>query len=322
MGRFLISILISSTIILLFMCVPWIGNPSRNLSPGPLLKSQSQFGSNHQDNQPRWLISTMSAVDSLARRDTIRNTWQALYASPVFETRFVIANYNDSWSYSIEQENRTYGDLVRLDNVEPGAKEAHTIKTMEYFKHIVAEAGSRGRCYDFVSKIDDDVFLVATKFFSDYLAPRLHPMPATRTLIARWMQKTRRHPWPQGSFYTLSWDMILLLAQSHTQSSLFDIPEDVMVGELLGREQVKYEFVKLDKKRAFDVAGPDTHPPGTVGKEAIAPHMLKDDKLYRQVASLFDESGWNGKSMVGITDTNWKGRLNIVDRSGKEENQA
>lgn len=261
----------------------------------------------------------MSRVDSLARRNLIRNTWQALYASPVFETRFVLASYNDSWSHSIEKENRTYGDLVRLENVQSGAKEAYTTKAIEYFKHLVAEAGSGGRSYDFVSKIDDDVFLVASKFFADYLAPRLHPTPATRTLIARWMRKTRRYPWPQGSFYTLSWDMILLLAQSHTQSPLFDIPEDVMVGEVLGREQLKYDFVKLDNKRAFDVAGPDTHPPGVVAEEAVAPHMLKDDGLYQQVASLFGESGWNGKSMVGIMDVNWRERLSIL---GAQENQA
>jgi len=261
----------------------------------------------------------MSPVDGLARRNLIRNTWQALYASPVFETRFVLASYNDSWSHSIEKENRTYGDLVRLENVQSGAKEAYTTKTIEYFKHLVAEAGSGGRSYDFVSKIDDDVFLVASKFFADYLAPRLHPTPATRTLIARWMRKTRRYPWPQGSFYTLSWDMILLLAQSHTQSPLFDLPEDVMVGEVLGREQLKYDFVKLDNKRAFDVAGPDTHPPGVVAEEAVAPHMLKDDGLYQQVASLFGESGWNGKSMVGITDVNWRERLSIL---GAQENQA
>ncbi len=127
----------------------------------------------------------MSAVGSLARRDTIRNTWQALYASPAFETRFVLVNYNDSWLYSIKQENRTYSNLVRLENVELGIKEAYTIKTIEYFKYIVIEAGLGGRYYDFISKIDDDVFLVATKFFTDYLAPRLYPILVTRTLIAR-----------------------------------------------------------------------------------------------------------------------------------------
>lgn len=194
MGRFRFSILVFSITIFLFLCVSWIGFLYSNLPPASLLNSQSQSGSDHQNTQPRWLISTMSPVDSLARRDSIRHTWQALYASPVFETRFVLANYNDSWSPSIEKENRTYGDLVRLETVQSGAKEAHTTKTIEYFKHIVAEAGSGGRSYDFVSKIGDDVFLVASKFFADYLAPRLHPTPATRTLIARWMRKKRRYP--------------------------------------------------------------------------------------------------------------------------------
>ena len=95
-----------------------------------------------------------------------------------------------------------------------------------------------------------------------------------------------------------------------------------MVGEILGRDQVKYNFVKMDNKRAFDVAGPDTHPPGIVAEEAIAPHMLKDEKLYWQVASLFDANGWNGKSMVGITDVNWRERLSILDKLGEQENQA
>ncbi len=88
---------------------------------------------------------------------------------------------------------------------------------------------------------------------------------------------------------------------------------------MLGRENVKYDFVKLDNKRAFDVAGPNTHQHGVVAEEAVAPHMLKDDGLYRQVASLFGESGWNGKSMVGITDVNWRERLSIL---GAQENQA
>jgi len=102
--------------------VLWIGFLYPNLPPASLLKSQSQSGSDHQNTQPRWLIFTMSPVDSLTRRDSIRHTWQALYASPVFETRFVLANYNDSWSPSIEKENRTYGDLVRLETVQSGAR--------------------------------------------------------------------------------------------------------------------------------------------------------------------------------------------------------
>jgi len=38
--------------------------------------------------------------------------------------------------------------------------------------------------------------------------------------------------------------------------------------------------VKLDNKRVFDVAGPNTHLPGIIRKEAITPHILKDNKLY------------------------------------------
>lgn len=242
---------------------------------------------------PRWLIATMSRVESSTRRELIRNTWQTLYVSPVFETRFVIANYNHSLSHFIEHENRTHGDLVCLENVPQSTREAQTIMPVEYFKRIVAKAGSGGRTYDFVSKVDDDVFLVASKFFADFIAPRLHPTPATTTLIARWMKKTRKYPWPQGSFYTLSWDLILFLAESHTRLPIDNMPEDVMIGELLGRGKIKYDFVVLDDKRAFDFTDPNTHQAVAVTKDAIAPHMLKDDSLYRQVATLFNEDGFD-----------------------------
>jgi hypothetical protein len=132
-----------------------------------------------------------------------------------------------------EHENATHGELIRLENVQSGAEIANSIKTMEFFKCIAAEAESGVRKYNFVTKLDDDAFLVATKFYAEVLLPRLRPQPVKRTLIARLMQLTQQFVWPQGFIYTLSWDKFVLLAELLDRNPIQTEPEDVLVGRLL-----------------------------------------------------------------------------------------
>ena len=94
----------------------------------------------------------------------------------------------------------------------------------------------------------------------------------------------------------------MLLAEMYTQSPVLDQPEDVLIGQMLYNASIEYDFVKLGTKTAFDVAGVDKDAAGIVTEIALAPHKLKSDELYKQVAGLFDKEGWNGKNMTGITD--------------------
>ncbi|CAF9938658.1 hypothetical protein IMSHALPRED_001041 [Imshaugia aleurites] len=265
---------------------------------------------------PPWLLATISAYTSQRRRNIIRATWQTLYADPAFDTRFVIAQPSPLWLPLIKHENDTYGDLIVLDQLNESAAVANTIKSIEFFKHLVARSAAQTP-WKFVSKIDDDSFLSARRFYTDFLLPRLHPHPAatadddddddasTGTLIARRLRTRadRNFSAPGGQFYTLSWDLVRLVAATHTQNPITHLPEDVLIGRLLSDAHARFEFVELDDRQAFDVdeqmqrVGMEKEVLGEMDEAAVNPHKMKDDESYLRVAGLFGRDGFVGEEV-------------------------
>ena len=281
--------------------------PHQSLQPPPQQSPQHEPAlQQNPHQQPTWLLATISAYFSQRRRNIIRATWQTLYANPAFDTRFVIAQPLPLWQPLIKHENDTYGDLIVLDHLEESSKIANTIKSVEFLKHLVAQSEAAGAeaPWKFVSKIDDDSFLSAERFYQDFLFPRMDQgADDNRTLIARRLTRSDRNfSTPGGQFYTLSWDLVRLVAETHARDPISSLPEDVLIGRLLYDADARFDFVELDDTRAFDVT--DDLERLSKGKEvlgpmdaaAINPHKMKDDETYLRVARLFGKDGFVGDS--------------------------
>ena len=280
--------------------------------PHEPLKHSEQQGSlsqQEQQQQPTWLLATSSAYFSQRRRNIIRATWQTLYANPAFDTRFLIAKPSPLWQSLISHENDTYGDLIVLEELEESPEVANTVKSVEFLKHLVAASKAPGAAapWEFVSKIDDDSFLSAECFYRDFLLPRIRHRRAHDdhddhgTLIARRLVRSDRNfSTPGGQFYTLSWDLARLVAETQARNPILDLPEDVLVGRLLYDAEATFDFVELDDRQAFDVTddltrlGKANEDLGPIDGAAINPHKMKDDETYLRVAGLFGKDGFVG----------------------------
>lgn len=258
-----------------------------------------------------WLIATISAAQSIQRRAIIRSTWQSLYRNEtIFTTRFILSNPGELWAPLIAAENATYGDIIVLSDLKEDAHTANTIKSIEFLKHIT----SSGARYDFVTKLDDDSYLDAHTFFKFYLQPRIafdehktvsEASAMNRTIIARTL---RRSTWtyPGGQFYTMTWDMAILLSTLHSKHPIDDEHEDVLIGRLLHEAGEEWQHTDLPNEVAFDFAEKDLRGDGTafaregadlkswkhaVGRGAVNPHKMKGDESYLKVAACFDREG-------------------------------
>lgn len=264
---------------------------------------------------PQWLIATMSPAHSIQRRMIIRQTWQRLFSDPLlWTTKFVIARAaNPTWQAIIDAENGTYGDIIQLTHLEENSYVANTVKTIEFFKYLTRLEGKPETTHGlvpeyeivkwkFVSKIDDDSFLDAKSFYGDYLLPLQH---GNRTILARTIYQPN-YTVPGGQFYTMTSDMVSLLANLHTENPISDEAEDVLVGRLLYEANKAWSHVDLPNPIAFDYEETQLREEGkgfaaenadlttwrhAVGPGAINPHKMRDDETYVKVAACFNGEG-------------------------------
>jgi Galactosyltransferase len=218
-------------------------------------------------------------------------------------TRFVIGDPGPLWRPAIEYENSTYGDIIILEGLPENSHTANTIKTMELFKHLT-EINS---AWSFVSKLDDDSFIDARAFRENYLAPllKLGHAEQSRSVIGRDVFRHGVH-YPGGQFYTVSWDMVNILAGLQTRFNVVDSDEDILVQRLLAAGEEQWNFITMSNPIAFDYEQKDAINETTawarsetdqdawehaVGPMAINPHKMKDDETYLRVAACFDERG-------------------------------
>jgi hypothetical protein len=253
--------------------------------------------------QSTWLIATMSPAWGVRRRSIIRATWQRLYRDIPMTTRFVLADVDPLWRPVITAENRTYGDIIVLEGLPENRHIANTIKTMEFFKRLL----SINQQWTFVSKIDDDSFLNARAFWEIYLHPLVNQTEPSRsrTIIGRNVTNWGVN-YPGGQFYTMTWDIVLVLASLQARFNITDTDEDLLVGKLLNAGREPWNFVTLPNPVAFDYDQNDALNSTTawakadstqdawshaLGEEAINPHKMKEPETYLRVAACFDEMG-------------------------------
>lgn len=238
----------------------------------------------------RWLIATECAAKSQTRRNVIRATWQTLYRDPRFKMRFILSDYDPLWEGLIHEENATYGDIIKLEGLDPSPKISNRIKFMELLKYLV----SRGETYSWVSKVDDDAFLEAKRFYDQYLEGQPEE---NLTLISMKNRHEAGFDWPGGAFYTVSWKLVERLTKIHSGQQDLETPEDVRVGMYLHDGKVQYDYKEMPREEMFEIPVKKARIPHKITKAAILIHFLKDHDTFLQVSHLFGKEGYNGEAL-------------------------
>ncbi|KAK2013822.1 hypothetical protein LZ32DRAFT_529589 [Colletotrichum eremochloae] len=288
--------------------------PSYALEPFPYSPQQPSATIGTADERPKpWLAAVISTASDPERRMLIRSTWMRIFQGVPFDGRFVVSNPGPHWTEVVANENRTFGDIIVLDHIAEDDVTANTIKTLEFYKWLVDQDVR----YEFVSKMDTDLWLNARGFWDRFLAPRLSRDAATGTLKST-VQKTvigelyYSPTWdlvfPHGAMYTVTWDMVKLLARLQSEQGVVT-GEDMAVATLMLNGHERANFVNFRGTEKFDYDDEDARNDGTAwarrkthpnaiqhavaGDETIAVHQLKDENLWFKVADCFDEKGIN-----------------------------
>ncbi|EGY16548.1 hypothetical protein VD0002_g4899 [Verticillium dahliae] len=262
------------------------------------------------DRPPRpWLAVVICAAEEMERRMIIRSSWMRMYGDLPVDTRFVVSNPGPDWTAAVSSENQTFGDMIVLDHLQEDDVTANTVKTLALYQWLI----DHNHQYEFVSKMDTDLFFNARGFWDRFLEPRLtnstgrYVSTVERTVIGELYYS---HSWdlafPHGAMYTMTWDMVELLAGLQRRFHVVT-GEDMAVAMLLLKGRERANFVNFRGTEKFDYLDEDargdgtawarcaTHPEATehaiVGPAPIAVHQLKDKALWFKVADLFDANG-------------------------------
>lgn len=203
--------------------------------------------------------------------------------------RFFVSNPG-VWMPLIQHENASYGDIIMLPHLEESAQVATRIKPLEFYAHI-----AHWKPWKYVSKLDDDSFLDVETFYREYVLPLSRNQ--SRTIIGRCMKRPGdEYSYPGGQFYTISWEMVTLLAQLYTSNRIKDEHEDCLVGRLLYEAGEPFECLNLENPQSFDYDAGNVDKWAwshniTNAKEAINPHKIKEDEMYLRIAEMYDGYG-------------------------------
>ncbi|GAB0135016.1 hypothetical protein EsDP_00003368 [Epichloe bromicola] len=284
--------------------------PQQTLQPFPESPLQPHRQKLQGDRKQRpWLAAVICAVQDVERRMLIRSTWMRLFRDVPFTPRFVVSNPGFGWNETVRYENRTFGDMIVLDHLPEDDVTANTIKTLEFYKWLLKS----GHKYEYVTKLDTDLWLNAPAFWHRYLVPRLsnsmgqYTATANRTVIGQmYFSDSGYNTFAHGSMYTMTWDMIQLLVSLQERFNVIT-GEDATVGILMHKAGERADFINFRGEEKFDYddadsrgdgtayARADTHPQAQShalhGEDPIAIHQLKDKKLWMKVARCFTEKG-------------------------------
>ncbi|KAG8422152.1 hypothetical protein J3459_010640 [Metarhizium acridum] len=285
-------------------------NPQYSLTPFPAspLEGGHDTSSDQRVRRP-WLAAVICAAQDVERRMLIRSTWMRLFRHIPFDARFVVSNPGPRWNEIVRFENRTFGDLIVLDHIPEDDMTANTIKTLELYKWLI----NHGSKYEFVTKLDTDVWINAPAFWERYLVPRLsnksgHTAAAVnRTVIGQlYFSDSGYNTFAHGSMYTITWDMVQLLVSLQERFNVLT-GEDAAVGILMHKGSQTANFVNFRGEEKFDYDDSDarehdfawaragTHPNAishaVYGSNVIAVHKLKDNRLWMKVAKCFNQRG-------------------------------
>ncbi|CAI0652851.1 unnamed protein product [Colletotrichum noveboracense] len=285
--------------------------PAEDLQPFPYSPMVADDGANSSEDHAPWLAAVISTASDVERRMLIRSTWMRLYEDVPFDGRFVVSNPGLRWMEVVSRENNTFGDMIVLDHIQEDDVTANTIKTLEFYKWLVNKSPK----YEFVSKMDTDLWLNARGFWDRFLQPRSSmnnesgrfESTINRTVIGElYYSKYWDLTFPHGAMYTVTWDMVKLLSSLQEKFKVVT-GEDMAVGTLMLKGRERASFINFKGSEKFDYDDRDarqdgsawarkqTHPNSidhALGEDdPIAVHQLKDEAYWFKVADCFDEDG-------------------------------
>lgn len=267
----------------------------------------------HDPEQKPWIGAVICAAWDVQRRMLIRYSWMKMFKNVPMHQRFVVSNPGPQWTAIVAAENRTFGDMIVLDHIQEDDFTANTVKTIEFYRWLRDKSPVK---YEFVSKMDTDLFVNARAYYDRKIAPRLdgngteHTLRANvnHTVIGQFYYDGMHHTtFPHGAIYTVTWDVIELLPtlqdKHHTIAG-----EDVTMAWLLMWGKQPLNFVVLSTEEKFEFDWKDTRPgektawarKGTdltsmwhaiYGPNVLAVHQLKKDDDWLRAASLFTPDG-------------------------------
>ena len=258
-----------------------------------------------------WLLAIFVGPSDFSRRHIIRSTWATRYAYPAYEYRFIVGNYSASPNCArvdaerIDAENATYGDIWSIpDYKDESKKTADHIKNLELFKWMSENQGSAVRRYEFVSKIDSDIWLNTPQFFDLFMRPRLPGgekyNPNALTFIGRPMVYGSPFVPASGRLYTMNWALLEFFAMRYKTNPRPDLFEDIALGFYLWENKTEHIFVPVELEQAWDIGLE-----GLIDKDTVIIHAIKDDERMSELSTMFDSRGmWNGKKVDGLTRYN------------------
>lgn len=283
---------------------PWLTAKLEPFPDSPMLKAPTPDDKNRR--AAPWLVAVISGAYEVEQRRLIRSTWWNTFRDVPFHGRFVVSNPGTKWLDTIRHENQTYGDMIVLDHIPEDYVTANTIKSMELLKWL----RRMGHQYPFVTKTDTDTFVNARVFYDKYLRPRLssdgkHAI-VNNTVIGQLLYREPHDiTYPQGSFYTYSWDMLEMLTELHDERPVVG-HEDLSVAVLLIQGHRTANMVNLKGTEQFDFDEPSARGDGSpwgrmstyhraerhaLGPDAIIVHNLKSLDMYQKVSDCFNEAG-------------------------------
>ncbi|KAH6669762.1 hypothetical protein F5X68DRAFT_216099 [Plectosphaerella plurivora] len=277
--------------------------------PSPL-GSLPPIGAQDSDSPAPWLAAVICTPWDVERRMLIRSSWMRLYQDLPFDARFVVSNPGPQWIESIRLENSTFGDMIVLDTLREDDFTANTVKTLGFYRWLIDQSPRR---YEFVSKMDTDLWLNARGFWDRYLKPRLSTTDGVQkatveqTIIGQlYYSPPHKIVFPHGSMYTVTWDMVSLLADLQDEHHVV-AGEDMAMAVLMLKGHQQATVVNMRGSEKFDFDERDTRHDGTAwavettrptaaehalfGPDVIAVHQLKSNELWLKVADCFDERG-------------------------------
>lgn len=279
--------------------------PLYALEPFPESPQIIPYPQNASLQRNPWLAAVICSAFDAERRMLIRSTWMHLYRDVPFDGRFVVSNPGPQWKDMLRAENQTFGDLIVLDHLQEDDMTANTVKTVEFYKYLV----DHDLRYDFVSKMDTDLFFNARGFWERYISPGLQDERTVgdRAVIGElYYSKLHDLAFPHGSIYTYTWPMVQEVVRLQARHRVIS-GEDMVAAVLLLKSRQTVRMINLKGTEKFDYDDGDargdgtpwaragTHPDATRhalwGPDALAVHQLKSEVTFRKVADAFDEGG-------------------------------
>jgi beta-1,3-galactosyltransferase 1 len=67
----------------------------------------------------------------------IRPGWMRLFRDLPYDPRFIVSNPGPDWTAMVALENRTFRDMIVLDQIQEDDITANTIKTLEVYRWLI-----------------------------------------------------------------------------------------------------------------------------------------------------------------------------------------